>query len=82
MTDPAITVDADPPQKGKDCEIGHTGAKPVTIRYQIYPPGTAWVEVTLTTVAPTVTVKIPSNADTLTIEDLTGGAPYRDLPCE
>lgn len=77
-----IEVDPDPPQKGKSCEISHTGSKPVTLRYQLDPPGTGWVEITLTTNDPTYELKIPANALALAIEDLTGGAPARDLPCE
>jgi len=78
MSPSTITVDPNPPQKGKNCTIGYTGPLPVTLRYAINSGG--WVEVTLTTSAPSVTVAMPSDGTTLEIEDVTGNAPFRDLP--
>lgn len=80
MSPASIELDPDPPVGGKDCTISYTGTKPVTIRYKIDPPGTDWVEVTLTANDPTSTFAVPANAAAIQLEDMSGHAPYRDVP--
>jgi hypothetical protein len=73
-----ITLDPDPPEKGKNCKIGSTGPYPAHYRYRI--DNDSWVSFTLDQ-GETLDVAIPSSANALIVEDNDGNAPYRNVPC-
>jgi hypothetical protein len=74
-----ITLNPDPPQRGGTTYIGYTGPRPVTLRARV--DNGDWVQFTLTEDDDDYPMPIPANASSLRVEDLTGDAPYRDVPC-
>lgn len=68
----AITVDPDPPQRGKPCKVCVDDA-PRTIEVTWTPPGTT-TSYPLTAENPCVTIDVPKTAITVIIHETTGGA--------
>lgn len=77
MTNPEIHLDPDPPQAGADCKITYTGSLPHVLDLTFEPPGTTQ-EITIPVGG--LKVRVPSDAETMTVDDPTGGAPARDVP--
>lgn len=79
-----ITLNPDPPEKGKPCKVCFTGTLPNTGRYRFRVGGSwqAWTNIEWTSAnGGCVTVNVPANATDMQVEDPSGQAPVRDVPC-
>lgn len=74
-----ITLDPDPPQRGQVCKVEYDGPLPQTLRWRT--DDGEWESFELTEEDPSFDIPIPSNANTLRVEDLSGGAPWVGGPC-